>query len=29
MPDYVVAILFIVAYIALMKWILPRAGVAT
>jgi hypothetical protein len=29
MPDYLVTILFIVAYFALMKWILPRAGVPT
>ena len=29
MPDWLVVILFIVAYIALMKWILQRAGVST
>ena len=29
MPEYVWIVLFFVAYFAVMKWVLPRFGVAT
>ena len=29
MPDWLFPIVFLVAYIAVMRWILPRFGVST
>ncbi len=29
MPEWVWGALFIIGYIVLMRWVLPRAGVAT
>jgi len=29
MPDWLVPLLFLAAYVALMKWVLPKFGVPT
>jgi hypothetical protein len=29
MPDWITAVVLLVAYVVLMRWILPRAGVPT
>ncbi len=29
MPDWLKLVIFLLAYVALMKWILPRLGVPT